>query len=154
MVNDRVTNRKIKRIYTRKMSYTRLHCCKLTYFGLCYNNTMLINVVIKYFSPRPEFTSQLVHRLAFGTTICYIESWEQINHGLAKLSYNCGVKSGLMSDFPSKIVPGLAFGTSKFYIVTEHKINYGLVNLSYNRDVNLDLMMINKILRPLKFVLR
>ena len=44
---------------------------------------------------RPDFTSKLVHGLAFGTLKIYIAPYGKINHRLVNLSYNCDVKSGL-----------------------------------------------------------
>ena len=42
-----------------------------------------------------DFTSNLVHRLAFGIPKFYMVPYDKINHGLVNLSYNCDVKSGL-----------------------------------------------------------
>ena len=42
-----------------------------------------------------EFTPNLVHGLAFGTTKFYIAPYGKIKHGLGNLSYNCDVKSAL-----------------------------------------------------------
>ena len=44
---------------------------------------------------RPDFTSKLVHRLAFGTPKFYIAPYDKINHRLVNLGCNCDVKSGL-----------------------------------------------------------
>ena len=44
---------------------------------------------------RLDFTSNLVHRLAFETPILYISPYGKINHGLDNLIYNCDMKSGL-----------------------------------------------------------
>ena len=44
---------------------------------------------------RPDFTSNLIHVLAFGTPKFFISPHGKINHGLVHLSSNCGVKSGL-----------------------------------------------------------
>ena len=44
---------------------------------------------------RPDFTSNLVHGLAFGTPNFYIALYGKINHRLVNMSYNCGVKSDL-----------------------------------------------------------
>ena len=44
---------------------------------------------------RPDFTSKLVHVLAFGTPIFYIAPYDKIKHELVNLSSNCDVKSGL-----------------------------------------------------------
>ena len=44
---------------------------------------------------RPDFTSNLVHGLAFGTPKFYIAPYGKIKHELVKLSSNCDVKSGL-----------------------------------------------------------
>ena len=43
----------------------------------------------------PNFMSKLVHRLAFGTPKFYIAPYDQLNHGLANLNCNCGLKSDL-----------------------------------------------------------
>ena len=44
---------------------------------------------------RPNFTSDSVHGLAFGTPKCYIAPYGEIKHGLVSLSSNYDVKSGL-----------------------------------------------------------
>ena len=44
---------------------------------------------------RPDFTSKLVHVLAFGTPKFYIVPYDKIKHELVNLSSNCDVKSGL-----------------------------------------------------------
>ena len=44
---------------------------------------------------RPDFTSNIVHGLAFGTPKNYIAPYDKINHGLVNLSCNCDVKSGI-----------------------------------------------------------
>ena len=44
---------------------------------------------------RPDFTSKLVHGLAFGTPKFYIAPNDKIHHGLVNLSCKCDVKSGL-----------------------------------------------------------
>ena len=46
-------------------------------------------------SLRPDFTSKLVHILAFGTPKFYIAPYDKIKHELVNLSSNCNVKSGL-----------------------------------------------------------
>ena len=46
-------------------------------------------------SLRPDFTSKLVHVLAFGTPKFYIAPYDNIKHKLVNLSSNCDVKSGL-----------------------------------------------------------
>ena len=40
-------------------------------------------------------STEIVHRLAFGTTKFYIVPYGKINYGLVDLSYNYDVKSGL-----------------------------------------------------------
>ena len=47
------------------------------------------------YSIRPDFTSKLVHVLAFGTPKFYIAPYDKIKHELVNLSSNCDVKSGL-----------------------------------------------------------
>ena len=47
---------------------------------------------------RPDFTSKLVHVLAFGTPKFYIAPYDKIKHKLVNLSSNCDVKSGLFGD--------------------------------------------------------
>ena len=84
---------------------------------------------------RPDFTSQLVHVLAFVTPKFYIAPYDKIKHELVNLSSNSDVKSGLRPDFTSKLVHVLAFGTPKFYIAPYDKIKHELVNLSSNCDV-------------------
>ena len=44
---------------------------------------------------RPDFTSKLVHVLAFGTPKFYIAHYDKIKYKLVNLSFNCDVKSGL-----------------------------------------------------------
>ena len=44
---------------------------------------------------RADFTSKLVHGLAFGTPKFYIATYGKLNHGLVNQSSNCDVKSGL-----------------------------------------------------------
>ena len=44
---------------------------------------------------KPDFTSKLVHVLAFGTPNLYIAPYDKIKHELVNLSSNCEVKSGL-----------------------------------------------------------
>ena len=46
-------------------------------------------------SLRPDFTSKLVHVLAFGTPKFYIAPYDKIKHELVNLSSNCDVKSDL-----------------------------------------------------------
>ena len=48
---------------------------------------------------RPDFTSKLVHILAFGTSRFYIAPYDKIKHELVNLSSNCDVKSGLSVPF-------------------------------------------------------
>ena len=43
---------------------------------------------------RPDFTSKLVHVLAFGTPKFYIAPYDKIKHELVNLSSNCDVKLG------------------------------------------------------------
>ena len=52
---------------------------------------------------RPDFTSKLVHVLAFGTPKFYIAPYDKIKHELVNLSSNCDVKSGLRADFTSQL---------------------------------------------------
>ena len=47
------------------------------------------------FRVRPDFTSKLIHVLAFGTPKFYIAPYDKIEHKLVNLSSNCDVKSGL-----------------------------------------------------------
>ena len=84
---------------------------------------------------RPDFTSNLVRVLAFGTPKFYIAPYDKINHGLVNVSSNCDVKSSLRPDFTSKLVHVLAFGTPKFYIAPYDIIKHQFVNLSSNCDV-------------------
>ena len=46
-------------------------------------------------SLRSDFTSKLIHVLAFGTPKFYIAPYDKIKHELVNLSSNCDVKSGL-----------------------------------------------------------
>ena len=48
---------------------------------------------------RPDFTSKLVHVLAFGTPKFYIAPYNKIKHELVNLSSNCDVKSGLRHQY-------------------------------------------------------
>ena len=73
---------------------------------------------------RPDFTSKLVHVLAFGTPKFYIAPYDKIKHELVNLSSNCDVKSGLRPNFTSKLEHGLAFGTPTFYIAPYDKIKH------------------------------
>ena len=50
---------------------------------------------------RPDFTSKIVHVLAFGTPKFYIAPYDKIKHELVNLSSNCDVKSGLRLSFTS-----------------------------------------------------
>ena len=52
---------------------------------------------------RPDFTSNLLQGLAFGTPKFYIAPYGKINHGLVNLSSNCDMKSGLRSVAQLKI---------------------------------------------------
>ena len=54
---------------------------------------LLIILDVKSF--RSDFTSKLVHILAFGTPKFYIALYDKIKHKLVNLSSNCDVKSGL-----------------------------------------------------------
>ena len=55
---------------------------------------------VKYFRClRPDFSSNLVHGLAFGTPKLYIAPCGKTNHELISLSYYCDVKSGLSMCF-------------------------------------------------------
>ena len=54
------------------------------------NNTLKFDTTF-----RPDFTSKLVHVLAFGTPKFYIAPYDKIKHELVNLSSNCDVKSGL-----------------------------------------------------------
>ena len=47
---------------------------------------------------RPNYTSNLVHRLALGTPKFYIALYGKIKHELVNLSSNCDVKSGLSGE--------------------------------------------------------
>ena len=47
---------------------------------------------------RPDFTSKLVHVLAFGKPKFYIAPYDKIKHELVNLSSNCDMKSGLRAD--------------------------------------------------------
>ena len=44
---------------------------------------------------RTDFTSKIVHVLAFGTPKFYIAPYDKIKHELVNLSPNCDVKTGL-----------------------------------------------------------
>ena len=72
-------------------------------------------------SLRPDFTSNLVHVLAFGTPKFYIAPYDKIKHELVNLSSNCDVKSGL-----SKTIRTLLRAHVKF-----SKLSF-LYNLSKN----------------------
>ena len=52
----------------------------------------------KYPSLRPNFTSNLVQGLAFGTPKFYIAPYSKIKHRFVNLSFNCDVKSGLIAE--------------------------------------------------------
>ena len=51
---------------------------------------------------RPDFTSNLVHELAFGTPKFYIAPCGKIKHELVNLSSKCDVKSGLRAKMAKK----------------------------------------------------
>ena len=60
----------------------------------------LSSIISFFFLPlsgrfRPDFTSKLIHVLAFGTPKFYIAPYDKIKHKLVNLSSNCDVKSGL-----------------------------------------------------------
>ena len=51
--------------------------------------------LLRFVCLRPDFTSKLVHVLAFGTPKFYIAHYDKIKHKIVNLSSNCDVKSGL-----------------------------------------------------------
>ena len=51
---------------------------------------------------RPDFTSKLEYRLAFGTPKIYIAPYDKINRGLVNLNHNCDAKLGLRGIFRSE----------------------------------------------------
>ena len=63
---------------------------------------------------RPDFTSKLVHVLAFGTPRFYIAPYDKIEHELVNLSSNCDVKSGLSQqdriNAGRYVIPKVAYG--------------------------------------------
>ena len=61
-------------------------------FEVSNRNVFLMPEVVQL---SPDFTSKLVHVLAFGTPKFYIAPYDKIKHELFNLSSNCGVKSGL-----------------------------------------------------------
>ena len=68
---------------------------------------------------RPDFTSKLVHVLAFGTPKFYTAPYDKIKHELVNLSSNCDVKSGLSgsSPFPCER-KAVHFQSGTFYYVS------------------------------------
>ena len=56
---------------------------------------LIENCELKKMRLRLDFTSKLVHVLAFGTPKFYIAPYDKIKHELVNLSSNCDVKSGL-----------------------------------------------------------
>ena len=61
---------------------------------------------------RPDFTSKLVHVLAFGTPKFYIAPYDKIKHKLVNLSSNCDMKSDL--SIPLSFSRDLALFTKYF----------------------------------------
>ena len=61
----------VRKVYSKKLIYTLLYTL------------------------RPDFTSKLVHVLAFGTPKFVIAPYDKIKHELVYLSSKCNVKSGL-----------------------------------------------------------
>ena len=57
--------------------------------------SILLPIIWPFLGFRPDFTSKLVHILAFGTPKFYIAPYDKIKHELVSLSSNCDVKSGL-----------------------------------------------------------
>ena len=69
--------------------------------AISHSLTMVLNIVIQWSSVftsglRPDFTSNFVHELAFGTQKFYIVPYGKINHRIDNLSY-MGPKSFLFS---------------------------------------------------------
>ena len=62
------------------------------YVEITFNHSILTGIRQ---SLRPDFTSKLVHVLAFGTPKFYIRPYDKIKRELVNLSSNCDVKSGL-----------------------------------------------------------
>ena len=59
------------------------------------NDSISLAVRKRFLRLRPDFTSKLVHVLAFGTPKFFIAPYDKIKHELVNLSSNCDVKSGL-----------------------------------------------------------
>ena len=71
---------------------------------------------------RPDFTSKLVNRLAFGISKFYIAPYDKINHELINLSYKCDMNSVLSVCF--YIGPYLMFSTAFKYSLLTSQISY------------------------------
>ena len=77
----------------------RLHWSHRLVGGIAGNTVLCANTIVRAYSYittlRPDFTSKLVHELAFGTPKFYIAPYIKIKHELVNLSSNCDMKSGL-----------------------------------------------------------
>ena len=77
----------------------------ITRYSVVSDDASSLHIFIKYMQLRPDFTSKLLHGLAFGKPKFYIAPYDKINHGIVNLSCNCDVKSGL-SVLSSSVVNG------------------------------------------------
>ena len=68
-----------------------------------------------------DFTSNIVHGLAFGAPKFCITSYHQINHGLVNLSCNCDVKISV------EVLHVSAVGTPKFSLRLTVKLTADLL---------------------------
>ena len=84
---------------------------------------------------RPDFTSKLVHELAFGTPKFYIAPYDKIKHGLHNTSSNCDVKSGLSTALHMNSLPGSWLNLFK-------RVQYHGVILGHSKFENLEICVL------------
>ena len=82
---------------------------------------------------RPDFTSKLVHVLAFGTPKFYIAPYDKIKYELVNLSSNCDVKSGLRV----RILPAVSKSLIMTYIISLVKTKAASRNIQVCRKKEL-----------------
>ena len=71
------------------------HFCCVFFVSRGFSSEYFFSVHKFLHALRPDFTSKLVHVLAFGIPKFYIAPYDKIKHELVNLSSNCDVKSGL-----------------------------------------------------------
>ena len=85
----------VTHVLIRIFACIRVHSVKPEISLVCCENTTPTLSPFSTLRLRPDFTSHLVHVLAFGTPKFYIAPYDKIKHELVNLSSNCDVKSGL-----------------------------------------------------------